>query len=142
MKLKDKLQEYTGYIAAGKKILFEKKKEGIQRLRFYKTERYQKWYVDYPSWPGAIANLEMVAGADTWLDMLSNNGDEVTIDVSLDASDITNAEMIHLINKGGDYEVRSYEGEKCFHQLWLCGVTLFVFNRVTYPNTIYYKVVN
>lgn len=139
MKLKDKLNTVKGYAMAGKKILFGKEKNGVQTLTFYKTKE-NRWYVDYPSWPGAIANLEMVAGADTWLDMLSNNGDSVTIDVSLDANDIENANLIHLINMSGDYEVRSYEGRKTFHSLWLCGVTLFVFNRVTYPETIYYKV--
>ena len=32
------------------------------------------WYIDLPNWEGTKGELQMVGGADTLLDRLSNNG--------------------------------------------------------------------
>jgi hypothetical protein len=42
-----------------------------QILRFYRTTE-DRWYIDLPEWKGSIADLEMIEGADTMLDKLSN----------------------------------------------------------------------
>ena len=42
------------------------------------------WYIDLPDWTGTKAELQMVAGADTLLDHLSNNGTTVNIALSTD----------------------------------------------------------
>ena len=52
--------------------------------RFYKENSI--WYIDLPEFleegMGSKANLMMVDGADTLLDILSNNGSEVTLEFS------------------------------------------------------------
>jgi hypothetical protein len=52
--------------------------------RFYKDD--QGWFIDLPEFLeaglGTKGNLAMVAGADTLLDRLSNNGDEVILRIS------------------------------------------------------------
>ena len=52
------------------------------RMRFYKEEGL--WYADVKGWPGPKRMLLMVDGADTFLDYLSNNGNEISLDLSLD----------------------------------------------------------
>ena len=51
--------------------------------RFYKEDG--TWYIDLPAYLeaglGTKANLMMVAGADTFLEQLSNNGTEVTVHI-------------------------------------------------------------
>ena len=51
-------------------------------MRFYKEECM--WYADVPGWPGPKAMLLMVDGADTFLDYLTHNGEEITLNISLD----------------------------------------------------------
>ena len=51
-------------------------------MRFYKED--WTWYADVNGQASPKAMLLMVDGADTFLDYLSNNGDEVTLDLSLD----------------------------------------------------------
>ena len=43
-----------------------------------------KWYIVLPTWEGTKGELQMVGGADTLLDHLSNNGDTVLIDLLTD----------------------------------------------------------
>ena len=52
-------------------------------LNFVKEED-NRWYIDLPNWEGDKADLEMVMGADTLLEYISNNGDYVSIKISLD----------------------------------------------------------
>jgi len=138
MSVKRTIWKYLMYIPAAFQILFKKKKVETQTLRFYKTDKH-RWYVDYPSWPGSIDDLEMVSGADEWLDHISNGGKEVTVKVSLEEQ-LKN--KMGLFDLNGTYLVKSYNGEPVKHYLWLCGVTLFVFQTMNYPKTIYYEVVN
>lgn len=94
-------------------------------MRFYKEAGM--WYADVKGWPGPKAMLLMVDGADTFLDYLSNNGDEVTLDLSLDPKqgyDVLNYRYPHPGNDGAYYSTQIAGRE---HVLWLCGVTKFVF---------------
>ena len=54
-------------------------------FKFYKEDT--KWYVDLPKFieeGGDKADLEMIAGADDMLDMLSSNGDRIELSISLE----------------------------------------------------------
>ena len=42
----------------------------MRNYKFYKEET-GRWYVDLPEWEGEKAELEMVLGADTFLEILS-----------------------------------------------------------------------
>lgn len=109
------------------------------KLRFYKTNE-GRWYADLPEYldkkMGTLADLEMVSGADEWLDKLSNGTDSVTLALS-DTEALANS----IVHKGdGVYIAEMYDGKYVNHKLWLCPVTLFVFNG-HYPNRIYYTVI-
>ena len=103
-------------------------------MRFYKEAGM--WYADVNGWPGPKAMLLMVDGADTFLDYLSNNGDEVTLDLSLDPKqgyDVLNYRYPHPGNDGAYYSTQMGDDE---HILWLCGVTEFVFGHM--PEEVWY----
>ncbi len=55
----------------------------MRRFRFYKDE-LNRWYVDLPEWEGDQAELEMVCGADTMLDILAQGDGEVRLTLSLE----------------------------------------------------------
>ena len=105
------------------------------KMRFYKED--WTWYADVKGWPGPKAMCAMVDGADTFLDYLSNNGDEVTLDLSLNPKqgyDVLNYRYPHPANDGAYYSTQMGENE---HILWLCGVTEFVFGHM--PEEVWYR---
>jgi hypothetical protein len=111
-----------------------------QQYKFYKTEE-NRWYIDLPEWKGSQADLEMVAGADKMLDILSENGDQIKIEVDDDYTNKNNTHVTLVLDKkhpqilggGADY----YWGEE---KIWLCDVTKFVFGY--FPKYINFKIVN
>ena len=112
------------------------------------------WYIDLPEFLelglGTNANLMMVDGADTFLDFLSNNGDNIAIAMSpeeftghqyqlVGEKKGLNKKLLELIGHapvdyGRYYTVPAHNN----HRLWLCPVTEFVFG--SYPDSIYIKV--
>jgi len=50
-------------------------------FKFYKTE-VGRWYVDLPEWEGSVDELEMVAGADLFLELLSQGEETVFLTLS------------------------------------------------------------
>ena len=109
-----------------------------QTFRFYKTEA-NRWYIDLPDWTGSIAELEMVEGADTMLDMVSNNTNECYL--TLSDGPFEGADEITLVTDlidsigGGDYYMETYKGKPVQQNIWLCSVTNQIFNDL--PPTIY-----
>jgi hypothetical protein len=109
-----------------------------QTFRFYKTSD-NRWYIDIPYWTGSIAELEMVEGADTMLDRVSENKKECFLE--LGDEPFAGADLIKLVQDrslsygGGDYLMETYKGEVVNHAMWLCSVTSFVFDGL--PETIY-----
>ena len=107
-------------------------------FRFYKTSE-NKWYIDLPEWGGDLAELEMVEGADTMLDIVSGNNNECFLELSNEPFE--KADTLILMKNlsdsigGGDYLMESYKGEEINHNLWLCGVTESVFGEI--PEVIY-----
>jgi hypothetical protein len=103
----------------------------------FKKEPSGRWYIVLPWWPGPKAALEMVQGADTFLDLLSDGSTHLTLKVGTHVT----CEMATLTKyldsqiDGAYYE--TLVGGK-LHRMWLCGVTEFVFGKM--PKTIGYRV--
>lgn len=111
-------------------------------LRFVKDPD-TRWYVDLVDYPLDRANLEMVAGADTLLDVLAQGQDSITLVISTTAVDgyqHLKRTKLHLLGAGGaDYFAETIDSHKYDLKLWLCPVTLYVLGR--YPKNIWYTVV-
>ncbi len=122
--------------------------------RFYK-DTDGIWYIDLPEFLeeglGTKANLMMVAGADTFLEVLSNNKNEVTIQISTNpypeqtfALNKTHMGMDkNLLDSVGHAPVdygAYYIANPSGHVLWLCPVTEYVFGG-KYPDSIYINVI-
>ena len=109
-------------------------------FRFYKDQRGE-WYIDLPGWEGSKAQLEMVEGADTMLDIVSNYTNECFLKMSDKPFD--GAEILALTyartndqGGGGDYILNEYNRETVNHMMWLCEVTKHVFKGL--PAFIYF----
>lgn len=109
-------------------------------LKFYKTEKEGLWFIYLPEYIVAGGNpveLQMVAGADEFLDILGEGKDEVDIQI------LNNPEGIQLTQKlvRMDYipnQVgKHYQDFMTNKLMWLCPVTLFIFGE--YPAEIYYQ---
>ncbi len=96
------------------------------------------WYIDLPDWTGTKADLQMVAGADTLLDHLSNNGTSVNVSLSTDkATKDSGFQTLKKIVKTPPNGCIYHLG---FTPVWLCNVTKFVFEGI-FPKQIYFKVI-
>jgi hypothetical protein len=114
--------------------------------RFYKDE-HGGWYIDLPEYiaqGGSKADLAMVAGADTMLDIVA--GHESSVTISMDLLPFDGADKLVLMKLcepsmgGGYYLMESFEGKEVNHEMWLCGVTEFVFGYM--PKQIFVSRVN
>lgn len=115
----------------------------MQTHKFYK-ENFGSWYIDLPLYleqGGSKGDLAMVAGADTMLDVIAEGRDRVI--VSMDTQPFANADELVLLRLcepsmgGGYYLMQSFEGRLINQEMWLCGVTEFVFGGM--PEKIYVK---
>lgn len=114
----------------------------MRQYRFYKDE--YGWFVDLPEWPGEKAELQMVMGADTFLDILAQGETEVF--VTLSRTPFNGSYTLHYqyrgrlegpeYGEGAWYFLNEYMGIPMSHQLWLCDVTKFVFGD--FPVKIYF----
>lgn len=110
----------------------------MKKLTFNK-EKNGRWYIVLPNRVGPHASLEMVAGADTFLDILSHNTNDVSVEVNnepFEGCSELNRIHKHLFN-GADYLLNKFEGRTIEHKMWLCNVTLFVLGK--FPKTIYFS---
>lgn len=97
------------------------------------------WYIILKEWKGPRGMLQMVSGADDFLDMIAGDDNLVTLDVVLTPeSGYDRVEMLGKGLYGADYYIESYAGTKIYHKFWLCPVTTFVFGGV-YPEVMYIK---
>lgn len=105
------------------------------KLQFDKEDN--KWYINLPDYPGDKADLQMVLGADTLLDILSSNADSVLLNVSLTDNTLERLTKIRDMNvdEGGG---AMYFSNTHKFDLWLCDVTKFVFDG--FPSEIFYSV--
>jgi len=111
----------------------------MNKYRFYKEGN--NWYVDLPTWQGAKSDLLMIGGADTMLDIISNNGTEVEVfieETSFDGSDTLKfKELATDVGEGAYYILDSFEGTMYDLSVFLCDVCKWVFGK--FPETIYIK---
>ncbi len=112
--------------------------EGKMNLTFVKEQG--RWYVDLPqfleSGAGTKADLEMVAGADTFCDELTNGGDRLNVTISTEP--FTEAEYSIKRTNNGKKEGRdyaTYKKQRFILNMWLCPVLLYVMG--SYPDTVY-----
>jgi hypothetical protein len=112
----------------------------MRTFKFYK-ESDSRWYVDLPEWEGPKAALEMVMGADTMLDILSQGTGEVVMYMSTEFQErCERLVFLHEtpdIGEGAYYHMESYMGLEFNLDVWLCDVTKFVFGD--FPKEIYFS---
>ena len=111
----------------------------MREFKFYKDPEH-RWYVDLPEWEGEKDNLEMVLGADSFLEILAQGEGEVRVILSTIAFD--GASELTLTADGGIIGGKWYKLEECAgivysFNLWLCNVTEFVFGK--FPETIWFS---
>lgn len=109
-----------------------------KNIRFYLEQPYA-WYADIPEWTGDKEDLEMVAGADNMLDMISQGDSSVILSLSTaPVEGFNELKFVNLCgNNGADYVLESYNGIKFNLYIWLCNVLKFVFGE--FPEVIYFK---
>ncbi len=111
-------------------------------FRFYKIATGD-WYIDLPEWKGDPEDLQMIQGADEWLDLVSNSN-EVTLsiaDCSFDEADYLT--LIRLgetnLGGGGNYFLERYQNRSVGLKIWLCEIVTFIFDQ--YPQRIYFAAI-
>lgn len=112
----------------------------MTRKLLFEKDPDDKWYVILPEFQGDREELQMVSGADTMLEMFANGEPIVSIIVSdepLGEGDMLNFIRYTPISGGADYLLYKHEGEIVNLDVWLCDVTLQVFN--SFPSVIYIK---
>ena len=84
----------------------------MRTFKFYK-ETTNRWYVDLPEWEGVKEELEMVSGADTFLEILSQG--EETVHVVLSTVPFEGCEVLELLRervKELKLEIKKLQDEK------------------------------
>ena len=110
-------------------------------IRFYKDEN-RRWYANLPEYiaqGGRVEECEMVSGADDWLDFISLNQENITLELSDQNSLSEKIVLYESDGFGATYIAHTYREEDINQILWLCPVTLFVFGH--YPKEIYYHII-
>jgi hypothetical protein len=111
-------------------------------FKFYK-ESSGRWFIDLPEWYGNPDDLEMVLGADTFLDILSQGNNEIKLRLS--DKYFNGSEKLYLVELGldgnvlyggGTYLIEEYKGIEYHFKLWLCDVTKHLFYNM--PSIIYF----
>ena len=94
----------------------------------------EKWFVVLPEWTGDKEELEMVSGADIFLDMLAQGDDKVSLSVSTESFDSFQYKLtfVDYADGGGDYHLKSELSE---FPVWLCHVVKFVYGDL--PKTLF-----
>jgi hypothetical protein len=102
------------------------------------------WFIDLPEYiarGGSKADLEMISGADTMLDIIAAGKNEVTLKIDTapfdNADELILTELCDPVLGGGYYHMNQFENKDVNKDLWLCEVTRFVFNDI--PARIYVK---
>lgn len=107
-------------------------------LHTFNKETNGEWYVDLPDYPGAKADLQMVLGADTMLDIMAQG--ENVVRVTLGTEERGGLDALEFIRheeaEGAWYLMKSYRGIEYNLEMWLCDVTAYVFNG-EFPKTIW-----
>ncbi len=103
----------------------------------FEKEESNRWFVILPEWDADKESLEMVLGADTFLDEISNYGDRVTLLIDTEKQDgwqTLDKIMFDESTQGAYY---STDGSLKVQTIWLCEVLEYIYNE--YPQTLYYQ---
>jgi hypothetical protein len=106
----------------------------MRNFKFEKEEN--RWYVVLPEWEKEKSELEMVMGADTMLDIVSQGESVAYLSISKDI--IPDPKFILTLEReeygGGTYKLKSdmYEFD-----VWLCHVIKFIYGKL--PDKLYCK---
>lgn len=111
----------------------------------FEKEPDGRWYIILPEWSGDRCDLEMVCGADTMLDIMSQGNSKIVLLLSLSFLPNVEQTVLNLINEsdevgGGFYMMDTYKNITYNLEMWLCDVTKFVFGYM--PKVIYVSEVN
>ncbi len=107
----------------------------MKQITFNKNSIGQ-WFADIPEWTGDKAELEMIMGADTFLDIMAQGESKVTLSFNTEYLEGSSPSFVLKRNRpysDGYY----YDADGLFNSLeiWLCHVTEFVFGK--FPETFY-----
>lgn len=91
------------------------------------TKENDRWFAEVPEWTGDREELEMVCGADTMLDIISQGRSQITLNISETPFEDTQFTLTINREDGGGawYNVLN---ENIIPEIWLCHVTKFVFD--------------
>lgn len=110
-------------------------------FQFYKNDK-SEWYIDLPEWKGDPDDLQMIQGADEWLDLVS---DSPKVKLTISDNDFDDAQFMTLIRLGeenlgggGNYFLERYQTQNVSLKIWLCDIVEFIFDK--YPQRLYFKV--
>lgn len=111
-----------------------------RNFKFYRNDK-GVWYITLPEWIGDEDDLQMIEGADKWLDLMSSGGDEVALIIA--NSTFEDAAFLMLIRLGeenlgggGNYFLENFQSAPVGLKVWLCEVVEFIFDE--YPQRIYF----
>lgn len=112
----------------------------VKYLKFYRRGDDhdmlgRRWYVDLPGWEGSTDDLEMVMGADTVLDVLSDG--EGTVYSRVSDEPMEGTKLMLMIDRP-EYDGMWYGLVSDLDievKVWLCAVTKFVFGD--FPDKIF-----
>lgn len=115
----------------------------LKREFTFDKNKKGEWYLDLLEWNGDPEELQMVEGADQWLDLVSKSGTKAKLLMS--DQNFADAEVLTLLRVreenlggGGIYYLETYQNEKVELKIWLCEITRFVFKNL--PQKIYFSV--
>lgn len=113
----------------------------MKNIKFdsYKFEKESNgcWYVVLPDYPGDKDDLQRVLGADMMLDIMAQG--ENSVEIILGTQKFDGSVPLNYIRPGAGegawYKMSEWKGIKYDLELWLCGVTQYVFGE--FPEIIY-----
>ena len=101
------------------------------RNQFTFEREGKRWYVVLPEWEGEKDELEMIAGADMMLDILSQGKENITLELTLNPTPCELTLSFDREDAGGGWYSLSVNSKKLefnnLYEIWLCHVTKFVF---------------
>ena len=103
-------------------------------LTFEKWEN-GKWFVVLPDYDGDQEDLEMVDGADEFLDYMTKDGLYVNLDVSLDENPGYYFLKLEVHDEIGGTYITNYGNFR--KDIWLCNVVHYLFGE--HPEIIYFR---
>ena len=98
-----------------------------------------KWYVVKDDYEGDFEDLEMVSGADDFLNYISTDGLYASIEIFDEEPTIGDYSTLNRLDHdglGATYSVNNYENYS--NNIWLCNVAHLFFGE--HPEIIYFKV--